>query len=102
MEDIVEKLKNRIIKDAILIKPNIINVSTFLNHQVDVKFMYELADIFIKQFSNKKIDKVVTIEASGIIPAGLVALKLGVPLIYAKRKSLQHWEVTFIKGLFIQ
>jgi xanthine phosphoribosyltransferase len=86
MEDIVEKLKNRIIKDAILIKPNIINVSTFLNHQVDVKFMYELADIFIKQFSNKKIDKVVTIEASGIIPAGLVALKLGVPLIYAKKK----------------
>lgn len=86
MEDIVKKLKNRIIKDAILIKPNIINVSTFLNHQVDVSFMYELADIFIKQFSNKKIDKVVTIEASGIIPAGLVALKLGVPLIYAKKK----------------
>ena len=86
MESIVDKLKNRIIHDAIIIKPNIINVSTFLNHQVDVIFMNELADIFIKQFSRKNIDKIVTIEASGIIPAGFVALKLGVPLIYAKKK----------------
>ena len=86
MESIVDKLKNRIVHDAIIIKPNIINVSTFLNHQVDVIFMNELADIFIKQFSRKNIDKIVTIEASGIIPAGFVALKLGVPLIYAKKK----------------
>jgi xanthine phosphoribosyltransferase len=89
VENIIERLKNRIISEAILIKPNIINVSTFLNHQVDVKFMYELADVFIEHFSlkeNTKIDRVITIEASGIIPAGLVALKLGVPLIYAKKK----------------
>jgi xanthine phosphoribosyltransferase len=86
MENIVDKLKNRIIHDAIIIKPNIINVSSFLNHQVDVSFMYELAEIFIERFSRKSIDKIVTIEASGIIPAGFVALKLGVPLIYAKKK----------------
>ena len=86
MENIVDKLKNRIIHDAIIIKPNIINVSSFLNHQVDVSFMYELADIFIEQFCRINIDKIVTIEASGIMPAGLVALKLGVPLIYAKKK----------------
>ena len=86
MEDIIDKLKNRIVHDAIIIKPNIINVSTFLNHQVDVSFMYELADIFIEQFRRINIDKIVTIEASGIIPAGFVALKLGVPLIYAKKK----------------
>jgi xanthine phosphoribosyltransferase len=48
--------------------------------------MYELADIFIEQFCRINIDKIVTIEASGIMPAGLVALKLGVPLIYAKKK----------------
>ena len=86
MEDLIDKLKNRIVHDAIIIKPNIINVSTFLNHQVDVSFMYELADIFIEQFRRNNIDKIVTIEASGIIPAGFVALKLGVPLIYAKKK----------------
>ena len=86
MESIVDKLKNRIVHDAIIIKPNIINVSTFLNHQVDVIFMNELADIFIEQFCRINIDKIVTIEASGIIPAGFVALKLGVPLIYAKKK----------------
>ena len=86
MENLIDKLKNRIVHDAIIIKPNIINVSTFLNHQVDVSFMYELADIFIEQFRRNNIDKIVTIEASGIIPAGFVALKLGVPLIYAKKK----------------
>ena len=86
MENLIDKLKNRIVHDAIIIKPNIINVSTFLNHQVDVSFMYELADIFIEQFRRINIDKIVTIEASGIIPAGFVALKLGVPLIYAKKK----------------
>lgn len=86
MENLIDKLKNRIVHDAIIIKPNIINVSTFLNHQVDVSFMYELADIFIEQFRRINIDKIVTIEASGIIPAGFVALKLGVPLTYAKKK----------------
>jgi xanthine phosphoribosyltransferase len=89
MDDLVEKLKSKIVNEAILIKPNIINVSTFLNHQVDVAFMYELADLFIKHFNlnrEKKVGKVITIEASGIIPAGLVAFKLGVPLIYAKKK----------------
>ena len=86
MESIVDKLKNRIVHDAIIIKPNIINVSTFLKHHVDVIFMNELADIFIEQFCRINVDKIVTIEASGIIPAGFVALKLGVPLIYAKKK----------------
>ena len=89
MKNIVDKLKSRIVEDAIIIKPNIINVSTFLNHQIDVVFMSELADVFIEHFKHKaenKIDKIITIEASGIIPAGLVALKLGIPLIYAKKK----------------
>ena len=84
--EIKELLKKKIMEDAIIIKPDIINVAGFINHQVDVRLMLELARLFVDRFKSYRPNKILTVEASGIIPAGMVAYLLGVPLVYAKKK----------------
>jgi len=85
--DVKNLLKNKIISDAIIVKPSLINVSKFINHQIDMNLMYDISTFFVEHFKDKKPNKILTVEASGIIPAGLVAYFMGLPLVYAKKKS---------------
>ena len=61
-------------------------VDNFINHQIDGRLMMEIAKEFVKRFKGTKIDKVITVEASGIAPAIMVAHLLDVPLLFAKKK----------------
>jgi xanthine phosphoribosyltransferase len=81
----MELLKNRILQDAVVRPGNILKVDSFLNHQVDSQFIESLASEFIQHFQDIQFTKVLTIEASGIAIAGITALKLGVPFIFAKK-----------------
>ena len=78
-------LEERILKDGVVKEGNILNVDSFLNHQMDVKLFDEMAIEYQKRFEGKEINKILTIEASGIGIASVVALRFGVPVVFAKK-----------------
>ena len=78
-------LEERIVKDGIVKEGNILKVDSFLNHQMGVKLFDEMAEEYKKRFAGKPINKILTIEASGIGIAAVVALKFGVPVVFAKK-----------------
>lgn len=78
-------LEERIEEDGVIINENILKVDKFLNQQIDVELIERLAEEFFQVFQNRGITKVITIEASGIAPAVLVGLKLGIPVIFLKK-----------------
>ena len=80
-------LEERIIKDGVVKEGNILKVDSFLNHQMDVKLFDEMADEYMKRFAGKPINKILTIEASGIGIAAVIALKFGVPVVFAKKSQ---------------
>ncbi len=83
----MELLKQRIQKDGIVRPGNVLMVNSFLNHQMDMKLIDEIAAEFCRRFADKPINKVLTIEASGIGIAGVVALHLGCPMVFAKKSK---------------
>ncbi len=78
-------LEERILKDGIVKPGNILKVDSFLNHQMDISLMEEIGREFHRRFGNKRITKVLTIEASGIGIACFVAKEFGVPMVFAKK-----------------
>ena len=78
-------LEERILKDGVVKEGNILKVDSFLNHQMDVKLFDEMAKEYQKRFEGKEINKILTIEASGIGIASVVALRFGVPVVFAKK-----------------
>ena len=76
-------LEERIVKDGIVKPGNVLKVDSFLNHQMDVALLDEIGREFKRRFADKKITKVLTIEASGIAIAYPVAREFGVPLVFA-------------------
>ncbi|QSX07822.1 xanthine phosphoribosyltransferase [Alkalibacter rhizosphaerae] len=84
----MELLKKRILEDGVVIGKDILKVDSFLNHQIDVALFDEIGKAFKEYFKDKKIDKILTIEASGIGLACVVAQRFGcVPVVFAKKTS---------------
>ena len=80
-------LEERILKDGIVKPGNVLKVDSFLNHQMDIDLMEQIGEEFHRRFADKKITKVLTIEASGIGIAYPVAKQFGVPLVFAKKSK---------------
>lgn len=80
-------LKNRILQDGRSLPGGILKVDSFLNHQLDPNLMYRIAEEFGRRFASKKINKIVTIEASGIAPAILLGYQLQLPVVFIKKKE---------------
>ena len=78
-------LEERILRDGIVKEGNVLKVDSFLNHQMDIELLDEIGKEFHRRFANKKITKVLTIEASGIAIAYSVARCFGVPMVFAKK-----------------
>jgi len=78
-------LEERILKDGIVKENNVLKVDSFLNHQMDPALLDEIGKEFHRRFSDKKITKILTIEASGIAIAYATARVFGVPAIFAKK-----------------
>ena len=78
-------LEERIIKDGKVFPGNILKVDRFLNHQVDVKLLNEIGKEFYRLFGDKGVNKIFTIEASGIGIACIVAQYFDVPVVFAKK-----------------
>lgn len=78
-------LEERILKDGVIKEGNVLKVDSFLNHQMDIGLFNEMGKEFKRLFANKKINKILTIEASGIGIACVVAQHFGVPVVFAKK-----------------
>lgn len=80
-------LEDKIRKDGKILSEKVLKVDSFLNHQVDTALAMEIGKQFHRIFADKKITKVLTIEASGIQFAMATALAFEVPFVYAKKKK---------------
>lgn len=80
-------LEERIVKDGIVKEGNVLKVDSFLNHQMDIYLFNQMGEEFKKRFEGKNINKIVTIEASGIGIACVVAQHFGVPVVFAKKSK---------------
>ena len=78
-------LEERIVKDGAVKPGNVLKVDSFLNHQMDINLMDQIGEEFYRRFKDKKVTKVLTIEASGIAIACSVARCFGVPMVFAKK-----------------
>ena len=78
-------LEERILRDGVVKEGNVLKVDSFLNHQMDIDLMNEIGKEFYRRFQGKPINKVLTIEASGIAIAYAVAQQFHVPLLFAKK-----------------
>lgn len=78
-------LEERIVKDGIIKEGNVLKVDSFLNHQMDINLFNQMGAEFKKRFAGKNINKIVTIEASGIGIACVVAMHFNVPVVFAKK-----------------
>lgn len=78
-------LEERIVKDGIVKEGNVLKVDSFLNHQMDIQLFEQMGAEFKKRFAGEQIDKILTIEASGIGIACIVARHFGVPVVFAKK-----------------
>ena len=90
-------LEERILKDGVVKEGNVLKVDSFLNHQMDVELMNEIGKEFYRRFQHKPINKILTIEASGIAIAYAVAQQFHVPLLFAKKsKSINIAGDTYV------
>lgn len=78
-------LEERIVKDGIVKEGNVLKVDSFLNHQIDIELYKEMGKEWKKRFAGKNINKILTIEASGIGIACIAAQYFGVPVVFAKK-----------------
>ena len=102
----MKRLEQAILERGKVIGAEVLLVDSFLNHQVDVELMREIGEEFARHFAPKGVNRVATIESSGIAPAAFTALALGVPLLVMKKQGsrimtgnlLSTTVVSFTKG----
>ena len=102
----MEELKQRILKDGkAKAEGGVVMVGSFLNHQLDPELMMHCAQEFAREFKDKGVNKIVTIEASGIAPAILVGYIMHLPVVFIKKQkpktvvdSLTSWVYSFTRG----
>lgn len=88
----MELLKNRMINDGDIEEGNIVKVDNFLNHQIDVELLNEIGKEFKERFKEDKVDKILTIEASGIAIAVIAAQYFNVPVVFAKKTESKNLD----------
>ena len=85
-------LEEKIVKDGIVKEGNVLKVDSFLNHQMDIDLFNKMGEEWKKRFEGKEINKILTIEASGIGIACIVAQHFNVPVVFAKKAKSINLE----------
>ena len=96
----MQQLKDRILSDGKCFAGGILKVDNFINHQMDPQLMRKMAEEIVRRFADHQINKVVTIEASGIAPAIMVGEILQVPVVFAKKKVPSTMENMLVTEVF--
>ena len=86
----MDSLKQKIIEEGEVYEGNILKVDCFLNHQIDIPFMREIGREFHRLYKNDNVNKILTIESSGIAIGSLVAQEFECPLVFAKKNKTKN------------
>ena len=86
----MELLKQKILSEGEVYEGNILKVDSFLNHQIDCVFLQKIAEEFYRLFKDEGVNKILTIEASGIAIGALVGREFGCPLVFAKKSKTKN------------
>lgn len=85
-------LEERIARDGVVKEGNVLKVDSFLNHQMDIELFNQMGAEFKRRFKDEEINKILTIEASGIGIACIAAQHFGVPVVFAKKSKSINLE----------
>lgn len=97
----MDLLKQAIRERGEALSDQVLKVDAFLNHQIDTQLMTDVGHEFVERFKDEQITKILTIESSGIAPSFTAAHKLGVPLIFArKKKSLTMTDDIYVSKVY--
>lgn len=97
----MKNLENRILEDGIVLENDILDVDSFLNHQIDPVLMQDIGKEFARLFRDQDITKVLTVESSGIAPAVFTGLYLEVPVVFAKKnKSVTLRDNVYVTDVY--
>lgn len=98
----MKSLKSKILKEGIIKGNNVLKVDNFLNHQLDIEFLNDIGKEIKERFKDYKIDKILTIEASGIAIAAIASQYFGnIPVVFAKKvKSLNLDDSIYSSKVF--
>ena len=89
----MQMLYDRIRRDGVVRAGNVLKVDRFLNHQMDIELFKEIGKEFKRRFADAEVNKILTIEASGIGIACIVAQYFNVPVVFAKKTNTpQRWN----------
>lgn len=94
----MDRLKQMIMERGEVKEGNVLKVDSFLNHQLDVEFLYEVGKEFYNLFKERNITKILTIEVSGIAIASMAALHFKVPVVFAKKTESLNLDKDIYKG----
>lgn len=83
-------LEDRIIKEGEVLGKDVLKVDSFINHQIDVRFLIRLGAEFAARYRGEHITKILTLEASGIAVAAMTALHFDVPVVFAKKMASRN------------
>lgn len=83
----MKALEEKILEEGIVLGNDILKVDSFLNHQIDVDLIDKIGEEFANYFKDKNVDKILTVESSGIAPALATAQRLGVNCVFARKKQ---------------
>ncbi len=86
----MKALEERIIKEGIVLPGDVLKVGSFLNHKIDTVLLSQMASEAAELFKNEEITKIVTVEASGIALATAIGIKIGVPVVFAKKNMTSN------------
>ena len=96
------ELKEKILSDGEIIEPDILKVDSFINHQIDPKTYRSIAKEIKRRFAGEKIDKILTIEASGIALGLALSYELNdIPVVFAKKEHLKQLMMIYIQVKYI-
>ncbi|MBW5447503.1 xanthine phosphoribosyltransferase [Cohnella sp. CFH 77786] len=97
----MQMLKDKIVREGIVLNDQVLKVDSFLNHRVDPGLMQAIGQAFAAAFAESRIDLVLTLESSGIAPALMAAMALGVPLVFARKQlSLTMRDDLYVEPVY--
>lgn len=97
---IMKALKDRILRDGKCLEGGILKVDSFINHQMDPILMKSIGVEFVRRFASENINKVITVEASGIAPAIMVGYLLELPVVFAKKKKPSTMDNMLVTSVY--
>ena len=93
----MKALEEKILKEGTVLPGNILKVNSFLNHRLDVDFLMEIGKEIARIFEGEKIDKILTIETSGIAIAVAAASQMHIPVVFAKKHQSKNLSADLYK-----